>query len=82
MRIISGKTLMDRNAPEYLLDTPELALKESEELIEKYSNKGRLLYSVTPRFAPTSTQAQLDVVGELKRKYPEVWIHTHLNENI
>lgn len=73
---------MDRNAPDYLLDTPELAYKESEELIQKYCGKGRLLYSITPRFAPTSTQAQLDVVGELKKKYPESWIHTHLNENL
>ena len=55
MRVICGKTLMDRNAPEYLTDTPESADKETRELIEKYHNKGRCLYSVTPRFAPTSS---------------------------
>lgn len=56
MRVISGKTLMDRNAPDYLTDTPELAYSQSKELIEKYHKNGRCLYAITPRFAPTSTR--------------------------
>jgi len=81
MRIISGKVLMDRNAPPPLLDTPETAYQQSKILIEKWRNKGRLGYAVTPRFAPTSSEAELQVVGRLLREYPDVWMQTHLAEN-
>ncbi|SMG62017.1 amidohydrolase family protein [Cedecea sp. NFIX57] len=59
MRLISGKVLMDRNAPAPLLDTPKTAYQQSKMLIEKWKNKGRLGYAVTPRFAPTSSEAEL-----------------------
>jgi guanine deaminase len=81
MRIISGKVLMDRNAPQPLLDTPETAYQHSKALIEKWGNKGRLGYAVTPRFAPTSSDAELKVAGQLLREYPDVWMQTHLAEN-
>lgn len=81
MRIISGKVLMDRNAPQPLLDTPETAYQHSKALIEKWSNKGRLGYAVTPRFAPTSSDEELRVAGRLLREYPGVWMQTHLAEN-
>ncbi|ATF95363.1 Guanine deaminase [Cedecea neteri] len=81
MRLISGKVLMDRNAPAPLLDTPETAYQQSKMLIEKWKNKGRLGYAVTPRFAPTSSEAELRVAGRLLREYPDVWLQTHLAEN-
>lgn len=81
MRIISGKVMMDRNAPEYLLDTPQSSYEESKMLIEKWHNKGRLQYAITPRFAPTSTPEQLRLAGKLKAEYPDVYVHTHLSEN-
>ncbi|OLQ73294.1 guanine deaminase [Photobacterium proteolyticum] len=81
LRMIAGKVLMDRNAPEYLTDTPESGYLDSKELIERWHNRGRLLYAVTPRFAPTSTDAQLETVGRLLKEYPNVFMHTHLSEN-
>lgn len=81
LRMIAGKVLMDRNAPDYLTDTPESGYKESKELIETWHNRGRLLYAVTPRFAPTSTPEQLETVGKLLEEYPDVYMHTHLSEN-
>jgi len=81
LRMLSGKVLMDRHAPEGLCDTPTLAYEESAELIERWSGCGRLDYAVTPRFAPTSTQAQLDAAGQLLRDYPQTYLHTHLAEN-
>lgn len=81
LRMICGKVLMDRNAPEYLTDTPECGYNDSKELIEKWHNNGRLSYAVTPRFAPTSTSEQLDMVGKLLQEYPSVYMHTHLSEN-
>lgn len=81
MRLITGKVRMDRNAPEKLLDTPERAFTESEELIQRWHGTGRLSYAITPRFAPTSTPEQLAALGELAAEYPDTFIQTHLSEN-
>ncbi|MFT4020564.1 MAG: guanine deaminase [Acinetobacter sp.] len=81
MRIIAGKVLMDRHAPEDLCDTPESAYNDSKALIEKWHGQGRALYAITPRFAPTSTPEQLEKAGQLKQEYPDVYVHTHLSEN-
>jgi len=82
MRMICGKVLMDRNAPDYLTDTPESGYLESKELIERWHGKGRLQYAVTPRFAPTCSDAQLAKAGELLTEYPDLYLHTHLAENV
>ena len=81
MRLIAGKVLMDRNAPESLLDTAEGGYAQSRALIEKWQGKGRLGYAVTPRFAPTSTEAQLTLAGRLLAEFPHTLLHTHLCEN-
>ncbi len=83
MRVVAGKVLMDRNAPEYLRDTPQSAYSESKALIESWHKKPgtRLLYAVTPRFAPTSSPEQLNKAGQLKSEFPDVFVHTHLSEN-
>lgn len=81
MAIITGKVCMDRNCPEFLQDTPESAQLESHELIEKWHQHKRNLYALTPRFAPTSTEKQLSLLGELAKQYPSVFIQTHLSEN-
>ena len=81
LRMIAGKVLMDRNAPDYLTDTDESGYADSCELIERWHGKGRLHYAVTPRFAPTSSSAQLTLAGELFRQYPDLYMHTHLSEN-
>ena len=81
LRMICGKVMMDRHAPKDLLDTPESSYIESRDLIEKWHNKDRLGYAVTPRFAPTSTEEQLDAAGRLLKEYPDVHFQTHLSEN-
>ncbi|MEO1069813.1 MAG: guanine deaminase [Cyanobacteria bacterium J06638_6] len=82
LRMISGKVLMDRNAPDYLSDTAQSAYEESKALIEKWHGRGRLLYAVTPRFAATSTEAQLKMAARLLDEFPDVYLHTHLSENV
>jgi guanine deaminase len=82
LRMIAGKVLMDRNAPPALTDTAESSYHESKTLIEKWHKKGRLLYAITPRFAPTSSDAQLNLAGQLWREYPDTYMHTHLSENL
>jgi len=81
LRMIAGKVLMDRNAPDYLTDTAESGYADSKALIERWHGKGRLHYAVTPRFAPTSTPEQLALAGKLFQEYPDLYMHTHLSEN-
>ncbi|MBV1788323.1 guanine deaminase [Marinobacterium sp. D7] len=81
LRMIAGKVLMDRNAPEALTDTPESGYRDSKALIERWHGKGRLHYAVTPRFAPTSSPEQLATAGQLLREYDGLYMHTHLSEN-
>lgn len=81
-RMAAGKVLMDRNAPAALLDTPQSAYDDSKALIDRWHGRGRNLYAVTPRFAPTSTQAELDVAATLRRETPGALMHTHVSENL
>ncbi|WP_210547072.1 guanine deaminase [Rhodoferax sp. PAMC 29310] len=90
MRMITGLCLMDRHAPAELLnransgserDATEQSLIDTETLIQQWHGKDRLGYAITPRFAPTSTDAQLHGAGELAARYSDVWIQSHVAEN-
>src|SRR4029079_16605287 len=81
MRLAAGKVMMDRNAPDKLRDTTEACYHDSKALIAKWHNRGRLLYAITPRFAPTSTREQLEAAGALCREHPECYMQTHVSES-
>ena len=81
VRMVAGKVLMDRNCPDFLADTAEGGVRDSEELINRWHQRGRLLYAITPRFAPTSSDTQLRLAGELAHAYPDTFVQTHLSEN-
>lgn len=81
MRLITGKVLMDVNAPAGISDTAETGFMESRALIRDWHGKGRLGYAVTPRFALTSSERQLELAGRLLAEHPGVKLHTHLSEN-
>jgi guanine deaminase len=80
LRMIAGKVMMDRNAPDGLCDSPERSDRESRALLERWHGKDRLHYAITPRFAVTSSEAQLRVAGRLARDFPDAFIHSHLAE--
>jgi guanine deaminase len=82
MRLIAGKVLMDSNCPEELRDDAKTGYADSKALIERWHGRGRLGYAITPRFALTSSARQLAAAGRLASEYPDVWIHTHLAENM
>ncbi len=82
LRLIAGKVLMDRNAPAALLDTPQSSYDESKALIAKWHGRGRAHYAITPRFAPTSSPEQLELAGALWAEHPDVFVHSHLSENV
>jgi guanine deaminase len=80
LRSIGGKTCMDRNAPDGLRDTPHSAYDDSKALIAKWHGVDRLSYAVTPRFSPTSTPEQLEMVGALWAEHRDCLMQTHLSE--
>lgn len=82
MRNIAGKVMMDRNAPPALTDTAKQSYDDSKALIEKWHGRGRQMYSVTPRFAPTSTPEQLEAAGALWRESEGTFMQTHVSENV
>jgi len=81
LRMIAGKCLMDQNAPDGLRDTVATGYRDSKALIERWHGHARSLYAITPRFAPTSSLAQLESMRDLAREHPEVYIQSHVAEN-
>ena len=81
MRLTAGKVLMDRNAPDGLRDTAVTSRADTEALIRAYRGRGRLGYAITPRFAVTSSEAQLTAAGELAAAHPDALVQTHMLEN-
>ncbi len=82
LRMIAGKVLMDQNAPDGVRDQTEQSLIDTEALIEKWHGVDRLGYAITPRFVPSCSAAQLRGAGELAAKYPDVWVQSHVAENL
>lgn len=82
MRLITGKVLQDRHSPDGVRDETEQSLIDTEALIRRWHGVDRLGYAITPRFAPTSTEAQLRGAGELAARYSDVWIQSHVAENL
>ncbi len=81
MRVLAGKVLMDRHAPDGLRDDVDGARRDCEDLIERWHGRGRTSYAVTVRFAATSTEAQLAMAGGLVRRHPGLYLQTHVAEN-
>ena len=81
MRVIAGKVMMDRNAPDGVTDTPQSGYDDSKALIAQWHGKGRLHYAITPRFAITSSPEQMEMAGALMREHPDLHMQTHLSEN-
>jgi guanine deaminase len=82
MALITGKTMMDRNALAAVQDDPETGARESEELYRSWHGKGRLRYAVSPRFAITSSEEQLRLSGELLQQLDGSLMQTHISENL
>lgn len=82
LRLITGKVLQDRHSPDGVRDQTEQSLIDTEALIRRWHGVDRLGYAITPRFAPTSTHEQLSGAGELAARHPDVWIQSHVAENL
>lgn len=82
LRMIAGKVLQDRHSPDGVRDETEQSLRDTEALIQRWHGRSRLGYAITPRFVPTSSEAQLRGAGELAAQYPSVWVQSHVAENL
>jgi guanine deaminase len=82
LRMMAGKVLQDRHSPDGVRDETEQSLIDTEALIRRWHNTDRLGYAITPRFAPSCSEAQLRGAGELAAKYPGVWVQSHVAENL
>ncbi|MDN3922768.1 guanine deaminase [Roseateles violae] len=81
MRLVTGKVLMDRHAPDGLRDDVAGAERDCIDLIQRFHGRDRLAYAVTVRFAPTSTPEQLAMAGALCRADASLFMQTHVAEN-
>ena len=81
LRLIAGKSMMDRNSPADLQHTADASYADSAALIRKWHGHDRLGYAVTPRFAPASTDDQLRRAAQLLDEHPGVWLQSHVAEN-
>ncbi|MEJ5990657.1 guanine deaminase [Ramlibacter sp. PS3R-8] len=81
LRMIAGKVLQDRHSPDGVRDDTQQSLLDTEALIRRWHGKDRLGYAITPRFAPSCSEAQLRGAGELAAQYGDVWIQSHVAEN-
>ena len=82
LRLITGKVLQDRHSPDGVRDGTEQSLIDTEALIQRWHGVDRLGYAITPRFAPSCTEAQLRGAGELAARHPDTWIQSHVAENL
>lgn len=82
MRFITGNVLMDTNSPDELRLTTQENYDNCKKLIAKWNNKGRLSYCISPRFALSCSEKMLELCGALKKEHPDMYIQTHLDENL
>ncbi len=81
MLVVGGLTGIDRFAPDEYIDTPENFQRDSAKLIKTYHRMGRNIYAITPRFALGASHELMVACQNLKREFPDTWVHTHISEN-
>jgi guanine deaminase len=81
LRMAAGKVMMDRHCPQAVRDEAESSYRDAQALIRSWHGRARLAYAVTPRFAPTSSERQLELAGRLLGEHAGLLLQTHLSEN-
>ena len=75
-----GKVNMDIASPDYLCETVEESLRETEQYLADCTGHKTAKPIITPRFAPTCSEALVKGLGALGKKY-QVGLQTHLVES-
>ncbi len=81
MQALVGKVNMDAAAPDYLREDTAVSLRETEAFVAEHTGDPLVRPILTPRFAPTSTQALMAGLGKIAQQY-EVGVQTHLVESV
>jgi guanine deaminase len=81
LRLFSGLVLSDRNLSPKLHISPDQAHRQSCDLIQRFDRRGRLRYTVMPRFALSTSEPMLEVCRTLLEENPALGFTTHINEN-
>ncbi len=80
LRAYVGKVNMDMQSPDYLCETAEASLRETEVFLDACAGNRFARPIITPRFAPTCSFELLRGLGKLGAKYG-VGVQTHLVES-
>lgn len=75
-----GKSNMDRNCPDYLIETTQDSIDNTIAFIEKNANNERVKPIVTPRFVPSCTPELMGELGKIAKKH-HLPVQSHINEN-
>lgn len=78
--LINGLNLSDQEIPIELVNSCTAAEKACGDLYERWHGKGRLLYSIMPRFAICCSPRMLETCGALYKQLPTSRFHTHYAE--
>lgn len=76
-----GKVNMDRNTPDFYIESTEDSINFSEDLIKKYKDNELVKPIITPRFVPHCTVESMKGQGELAKEY-DVPVQSHMNESL
>lgn len=77
-----GKVNMDTLSPDYLCETAEQSLLDTERWIVETADRYPLVRpAITPRFIPTCSTEVLEGLGRLAEKY-KVPVHSHISEDL
>lgn len=80
MYAFTGKVNMDMNSPDYLTEDTEESIRETDRFIAEHSGDTHVKPILTPRFAPTCSEALLKGLAEIGRRR-HVGLQTHLVES-
>ena len=75
-----GKVNMNISSPDYLCETVETSLQETERYLDDFKDNRTARPIITPRFAPTCSEELMQGLGKLSQKY-HVGLQTHLVES-
>lgn len=77
-----GKINMDTLSPDYLCETPEQSLADTQKWIEDTKDQFRFVKpAVTPRFIPTCSTSVLEGLGKLAQEF-DLPVHSHISEDL
>lgn len=76
-----GKVSMNINSPDYLIESTEESIEETEKWINEYKDKYDYVKPViTPRFVPSCSSELMMSLGKMALKY-NLPVQSHLSEN-